>query len=73
MPILILVLMVLTVLTTYVPCLGRVAAQAKACRVASSDVNQPVLRGGWAGSGVDSQDFLPVLQSQRVLDSLSGL
>lgn len=59
--------------TTYVPGLCRIAAHAKTCRVASSDEDQPVLRGGRASCGVDSQDLPPVLQGDGMLDSRGSL
>ena len=54
---------------TYVPGLGRVGAHAEACRVTASDEDQPVLCGGWAGSRVNCQHLLPVLQCDGMLNS----
>lgn len=59
--------------STYVPCLLRAFTDAEARRVAAGREDQPVLSGGWAGSGVHSQDLPPVLQRKRVLDGSGDL
>ncbi len=56
---------------TYVPCLGRISAQAKAGGVAASGEDEPVLCGRRAGGSVNSQSLFPVLQCKGVLDGRS--
>lgn len=59
--------------STYVPSLGRVAAEAKACRVAAGYKDEPLLSSRGAGRGVNGQNLLPVLEGDGMLNRLSGL
>jgi hypothetical protein len=61
------------VANTYVPCLLSRPAETIACAVTAGDEDKPLRCRGRADGGVNSQDFLPVLECERVLDRSGGL
>jgi hypothetical protein len=60
-------------MSTYVPCLLSRPAETVTCAVAASDENEPLLCRRRADGRVDSQDLLPVLESEGMLNRGSRL